>query len=149
MDIYIDRRRIKREIDKIVGLFAGRDQLFISLHNSLMEIGMLHETTVHEKVLQRPPLLSRIGTAYETGNSNQRALCIHRKQFLVQVFAIYIDDTLAQTWLRQIKYFRIIMVQYQTNLRIDQRDPFEFVDNITKLRLIRFQEFTAGWYIKK
>ena len=41
------------------------------------------------------------------------------------------------------------MVQYQTNLRIDQRDPFEFVDNIAKLRLIRFQEFTAGWYIKK
>ena len=54
-----------------------------------------------------------------------------------------------QTGLRQVEYLRIVMVKRQSDLRIDQGNPFELIDDIPEFRLIRLQEFPAGGNIKE
>ena len=46
-----DQESFKREVDKIVRLFACRNQLFVSLHDCFVKIRMLHEPSVHKEIL--------------------------------------------------------------------------------------------------
>ena len=59
MDIDIDRTRVDCQIDEIIGLAAFGDEILITLHDSFMEIRVLHEAAVDEEILQRAFLASR------------------------------------------------------------------------------------------
>ena len=51
MDIHINISRVYFEIDKVRNLFAGRNQLLISLHHRPVEVRMAHIASVDKEVL--------------------------------------------------------------------------------------------------
>ena len=77
MNIHIDIGRIHFKIKKIRNLLTYRDQLFISLHHRLMEIGMPHITAIHKEILMCPFLARRFRLSNITGKFDHRCIHIH------------------------------------------------------------------------
>ena len=80
MDIDIDRTRIDVQIDEIIGLGTFGNKILIALHDSLVEIGMLHEAVVDKEILQRAFLASRVRLTDEAFDREQFVIDAHGQQ---------------------------------------------------------------------
>ena len=78
MDVDIDRCRVDFEIDEVVGLLVGANELFVAMEDSFVEIRMAHVASVDEEVLQRASLTGVFGEPYEACDFSERSFGLDR-----------------------------------------------------------------------
>ena len=81
------------------------------------------------------------------GDRDQRAFRLDREQLLAHFLSIDIGDALPQSGFGQVQYLRFIVIERDGDRRIHQRYPFEFVEDIPELRLVRLQELAPRRYV--
>jgi len=149
MNIDINICRINIKVNEVRHLFTSRNEIFVSIDHRLMKIRMPHVTPVHKKELTCPFFTCSFGLPDKAMYLYHTGFNIERQQILVQLLSEHSHNTLTQLDSRKIQHFRIIVMKRKRNLRVDQSDTLKFSQNITQLRLIRFQELTACRYIEE
>ena len=149
MDIHIDIRWIHIEIDKVRYLHAHRYQALKGAAYRLMEISMLHKTTIHEEIVVRSLLSCIFRFTHKARNTTQSRFHFNRQQFLNTLSAKNIRDTLFETARFQVHQFLTITIEHESDLRIHQYDAFKSSQDIIQFCGIRLQELSASWHIKE
>ena len=130
MDVDIDVVGIDIKVQKIRHLFALWNQSVVSSHHRLIEIRMLHISSVHEEKLMGSFLACSFRLSHKTGNLTHGGFYVDRQEVLIDTLSKYIDDALSEITCLQIKQFCIVAVKRKGNLRIDQYDAFKCSQDI-------------------
>ena len=110
MYIHINVSRINIKIDEIGNLFAGRNQLFISIHHRFMEVRMAHIAAVHKEILVGAFFTCRLRLGNKARHLHHSGVHIHRQQMLVQLLAEHRQNALAKRHYRQIEQLTVIAI---------------------------------------
>ena len=83
MNVDVDSRRFDREIDEIVRLRVGGNELVVAVDNRLVEVGVLHVPSVDEEKLQSAATASVFGASDESRNGDNRCARFDGYELLV------------------------------------------------------------------
>ena len=131
MNIHVNISRFYFEIEEIRHLFTSRHQLFVGIHDSLMEIRMTHITTIHKEVLTCSFLARSLRTTNKARNTYHSCIHIHRKQFLIDFLTENTHNTLLQLNGGKVQHLRPIMVKGKGYIRINQSYTLKLCKDIT------------------
>ena len=84
MYVYVDGFRGDGKVQEVVGLFVGCNQLVVTCHDSLLEIGVSHVAAIDEKILQSIPFARIFRSSYKTVDFYNARFGFDRDQLLLK-----------------------------------------------------------------
>ena len=110
---------------------------------------MAHIAAIDKEILMGILFLCRLRLAHKAMDATERGLHLHGQEVLVETVAKDIDDALAQATGPQVEQFRIVAVQTEDDLGIDQYDALECRQNVIELGIVGLEELAAGRYVEE
>ena len=143
MDVDVDIFWRDIEIEEEGHLFALRYQPVKSRHHRLGKIRMAHIAAIDKEILMGILFLCRLRLAHKAMDATERGLHLHGQEVLVETVAKDIDDALAQATGPQVEQFRVVAVQTEDDLGIDQHDTLECRQNVVELGIVGLEKLAA------
>ena len=82
-------------------------------------------------------------------DATERRLHLHGQEVLVETIAKDIDDTLAQAAGPQVEQFRVVAVQTEDDVGIDQYDALKCRQDVVELCIVGLEELTSGRHVEE
>ena len=149
MYVDVDARGVHRQTDEIRHCFVlGYQTLKGRLHR-FGEIGMAHETVVDKEKLLGALLARTLGRTDITAQLHQTGVDLDGDKGLVQLPTKDAKNPLLELAGRKVEQAHIVAVQLHRHVGMGQRQALELGRDVTQLRLIGLQEFTACRNVEK
>ena len=144
MNVDIDVFRIHLEIEEVRHLLTQRYQSVVSCHYRLVEIRVLHVSSVDKEELMNTLLPCRLRLAHKAPHLAHGGFHIHRQQVMIELLAKDIQNTLAQIRRTKIEHLGAIAAQGKGNLRIHQGDALKGCQDIIQFGGVRLEELSSS-----
>ena len=140
--------RIDRQVDEIRRHRSLGDQVFIGLHNRLVQIGTAEIPPVDEKELRPRCLASRLGGADVTTDADDRRLGGEVHHRIDRIRSQQVLDPVFQGFGR-LEHVDVAAVvgQGEADFRPGQGNPGEFFYDVFELYIVRLEEFPSGRHV--
>ena len=108
-----------------------------------MEIGVLHEAAIDEKILMGTLLAGCLGFSDKTADAAHGSGHLYGKDILGESLAKDIGDALQKGTCTEIEQLGTIAVEGKSNIGTDEDNPLESREDIIELSGVGLQELTA------
>ncbi len=82
-------------------------------------------------------------------DATERRLHLHGQEILVETVAKDVDDALAQPAGTQVEQFRVVAVQTEDDVGIDQHDALEGRQDIVKFSIVGLEKLATGRHVEE
>ncbi len=149
MYVDIDCLRVDLEIEEVVGLMLGGDQLLVAVHHSLVKIRVPHVSPVDEEELLGVAFARELRQAYESADFHQRGLGLNGDELFVDGFAKQPCYALAQGAGQELIEVHIVVIKLKLHRWVHQGQALELTGYMAQLHRVFFQEFPARGEIEE
>ena len=125
MDIDVDVGRGDVKIEQVWGLCAVDQESVVGRDHRLMEIGVLHEAAIDEKILVGSLLACSLWLPDITADTAHGGRDLYGQQVLGKTLAEDIGNALKERAGVQVEQFGVVAVQGKGDIGIDQDDTLE------------------------
>ena len=144
MDVYIYLARLNLDKQEIRNSHSFGHQSVVGFHDSLVEVGMLHESTIDEEIVASTLLTGRFWFANKSRHLTHGRLYLDRHKVLTVLFAKHIGNTLACATGTQIHHFYPIMMQGEVDAGVNEHNTLEGSEDVIKLGGVGLKELATG-----
>ena len=125
MDIHVDVSCRYGEIYEIRHLCSHGYHTFVGIHNRLVEIRVLHISSVDKEILLCTLLFGRFRLTNKPLDRAHRSFHLHWQKVMVETLSKYVHDTLPQCTCPKRHHLLTIAMHSESYIGIDQCYTFE------------------------